>query len=433
MPRVVPVWFPACLAAVLAFGSSAYAGSQTPAQTAPQTTPAAGRLRVFLECDSCFQDYLREEIEWVDFVRQPQDADVHVLSSSNQTGGGGREVAFRFVGLGRFQGVNTELKSVSTSGDTDDMRRQKILRTVTVALLGYLERAGRSGDVKIDVEAATQGGGQTTVADDPWKAWVFSVRGGGSADLQERNREFQWQVSASADRVTERWKLSFGANAQSTREHFKLDEDEEGEPLKVVRRSREVNWFVARSLGPHWSWGIDGGLRSSTFGNQEFAAEFGPAIEYSVFPYEQYASRQLRIKYAAGVRHARYNEVTLFGKLRETNPAHLAAATLEQVQPWGELRASVEFLQYLHDTGKYRLEADVELSFRISRGLSLGFDSSASRIRDQLSLPLRGATPEEVLLRLRELQSSYQFDFSLNMTYRFGSIFNNIVNPRFGR
>jgi len=58
---------------------------------------------------------------------------------------------------------------------------------------------------------------------------------------------------------------------------------------------------------------------------------------------------------------------------------------------------------------------------------------SASRVRDQLSLPRRDADPEEILLRLRQLQSGYEVSFSVGLTYTFGSIFNNIVNPRFGR
>ena len=75
---------------------------------------------------------------------------------------------------------------------------------------------------------------------------------------------------------------------------------------------------------------------------------------------------------------------------------------------------------------------DGELSFRITRGLSLSLNGNASRIRDQISLPRRGATPEEVFLRIRELQSGYEVGFSIGLTYSFGSLFNNVVNPRFG-
>jgi hypothetical protein len=77
--------------------------------------------------------------------------------------------------------------------------------------------------------------------------------------------------------------------------------------------------------------------------------------------------------------------------------------------------------------------ADGEVSLRLARGRSVGAEVSASRIRDQLSLPARGATDEEILLRLRELQSGYQYSVSFNLTYTFGSIFSSVVNPRFGQ
>ena len=77
----------------------------------------ADRLRVYLDCFDCFQQYLRDEIDWVDFVRQPQDADVHLLSSSSDTGGGGEETILRFVGNGRFEGVDQDLRLVSVVND----------------------------------------------------------------------------------------------------------------------------------------------------------------------------------------------------------------------------------------------------------------------------------------------------------------------------
>jgi len=169
------------------------------------------------------------------------------------------------------------------------------------------------------------------------------------------------------------------------------------------------------------------------YGNRRLTFVMAPTIEYNIFPYAEYASRQLRLQYSAGVERAQYNEVTLFDKIKETNPVHEFKATLEAVQPWGELQVRSQFRQYLHDLSKYRFEVGGELSFRITRGLSLNLDGSASRVRDQIALPARGATDEEILLRLRELQSDYQFDLSFGLTYRFGSIFNNIVNPRFGR
>ena len=128
-----------------------------------------------------------------------------------------------------------------------------------------------------------------------------------------------------------------------------------------------------------------------------------------------------------------YYEETLFGKFEETLPAHELSVTYDQRERWGSVEARVEWFQYLNDLSKNHLEADGDLSWRIRRGLSFSLEASASRVRDQISLRRRGATQEEILLRQRELQSSYEYEFSVGFTYSFGSIFSSIVNPRFGQ
>ena len=40
-------------------------------------------------------------------------------------------------------------------------------------------------------------------------------------------------------------------------------------------------------------------------------------------------------------------------------------------------------------------------------------------------------TEAERLLQLRELQTRYRFAGGLELSYTFGSIYNNVVNPRF--
>jgi hypothetical protein len=429
--------FACALAATVMSAVTAAAQEPPPVAPAPLVQPPADvqagpRLRVYLDCD-CFQSYLRDEIDWVDFVRQPQDADVHLLSSTRDTGGGGREVTLRFVGAGAYEGVDQDLKVVTLTGETENVRREAVLRTVTVGLLNYLARRGLPAELELDVEAGAGAGAARGVpASDPWNLWVFSVRGGASVNEDENNREVNWDVSVSGDRVTEDWKLSFGARADLERETFNRLEDPDEEPFSVTQRERNLNWFAAKSLGPHWSLGLDGDVRSSTFGNTRFSTSMSPAVEFSVFPYEDHATRQLLVQYEVGIEHARYNEVTIFDKLRETLWRHELSTRFDQRQPWGSVDARLEWSQYLHDRTKYRLEADGELSFRIVRGLTVNFEANASRIRDQLSLPRRDATPEEILLRLRELQSGYEYRFSTGFTYSFGSIYNNVVNPRFG-
>lgn len=430
--------FAVALPVILVCLPSVPAAAQPPVAAPPQVeqppvlSPASLRLRVYLDCD-CFQSYLRDQIDWVDFVRQPQDADVHLLSDTRGTGGGGREVTLRFVGVGAFAGVDHDLRVVTMTGETENVRREAVLRTASIGLLYYLAHRGLPSDLDFTVRSVVRAGAPAVAPPaDPWNLWVFSIRGGASLDEDENNRELNWDLNVSGDRVTDNWKFSFGASIDLERETFNRLEDPDEEPFTVTQRERNLNWFAAKSLGPHWSLGIDGNMRSSTFGNTRFSGSTAPAVEFSVFPYEEYATRQLLFQYEIGIEHARYNEVTIFEKLRETLWRHELSASFDQRQPWGSIDAGLEWSQYLHDRSKYRLEADGELSVRIIRGLSVRLEGNASRIRDQLSLPRRDATPEEILLRLRELQSGYEFGFSAGFTYSFGSIFNNVVNPRFG-
>ena len=53
-------------------------------------------------------------------------------------------------------------------------------------------------------------------------------------------------------------------------------------------------------------------------------------------------------------------------------------------------------------------------------------------IRDQLYISAAGATEEQILLRQRALATDFNYYTSFGISYRFGSIFNNVVNPRFG-
>jgi hypothetical protein len=404
----------------------AAAGQQTPG-TPPPTPPP--QLKVFLDCQGCFQDFLRTELTFVDFVRDRTEAEVHVLVTSVETGAGGREYTVAFIGGGPFANVSHTLRTVTTRNDPEDVVRRQIANTLRIGLLNYVAQRGVPPTLEVDVELGSEAQ-RPAVSGDRWNNWVFSLRGSASFDGEESSREQQFGGSISADRITPDWKTTIGIEFDQETEEFDLDEED---PVKVERRERDLRWLVVKALGEHWSVGGEGEVESSTFENTKLSISLAPAIEYNFFPYSAYTRRQLRALYVVGVQDVRYYEETLFGKTAETLPAHELSFTYEQREQWGSLEARTEWSQYLHELDKSRLQLDGELSLRVARGLSVSGEVNASRIRDQLSLPARGATPEEILLRLRELQSGYEYRFSLSLTYTFGSIFSSVVNPRFGQ
>ena len=389
---------------------------------------ANGKLRVYLDCRDCFGDFIREEVDLVEYVRDPAEADVHVIVTSSETGSGGVERAVALIGLGRFKGLDFKTRAISQSGDTEDTQRQRLATAITIGLLNYLSHDGVKGGLAVEVEQTAQPG-RAAGDTDPWNFWVLSVQGSISMSGEESSRELDLSGDIGADRITDDWKITIGAEIEYSREDFDLDEDE---PLRAERNERDFDALVAKSLNDHWSVGGRASLDSSSFDNISIRTFIAPAIEYNLFPYSQYTRRQLRIGYAVGPHFANYREETLFFRLSDRMAQQQATVTLDQREPWGSLQAEVEYSSFIPRPSRYRIQVEGDVNVRLARGLSLSIEGTTSRLRDQLSLPRRDATAEEVLLRLRRLRSGYEYSLQIGLTYTFGSIFNTIVNPRFG-
>lgn len=157
-----------------------------------------------------------------------------------------------------------------------------------------------------------------------------------------------------------------------------------------------------------------------------------PAVEFDLFPYKESTRRQLLFRYGIGVRSFRYNSTTIFGKLRETRPAHELTVASEARQKWGSLSIGVGGTQYLDELSKRRLTVNGGVTWRIVRGLEFNVFGSYEVARDQLNIPRGTLEDEDILIRLRQLRSGYNYFTSIGLSYTFGSIFNNVVNPRFG-
>ena len=338
------------------------AGAQDPGTATPRQ-----QLKVFLDCEDCYADFLRTEVTFVDYVRDRNEADLHVLISEARTASGGVEHTLDFTGLQRYDKLTYTLKTATTSSDTDDVIRRQLAAALRVGLLRVLTNEEVPPELQVTVRLGTEEQ-RPAVVGDRWNNWVFSLRGSASFQGEESSRERQLGASMSADRITPDWKISFGAELDHEREEFDLDEET---PVAVERREQDFMWQVVKGLGEHWSAGAMGEVESSTFDNMKLAIVAAPAIEYNVFPYSQYTRRQLRALYAVGVGSYNYFEETIYGKTEETLPLHELSLTLEQRERWGSLQARVEWSQYLHDLSKNRLELDGEVSIRIARGFSV--------------------------------------------------------------
>src|SRR5688572_11864365 len=68
----------------------------------PPAPNLPGTINVYLDCGFCDFNYLRDEVPYVNWVRDRAVADVHLLATQQATGGGGSEYVFNFIGLRSF-------------------------------------------------------------------------------------------------------------------------------------------------------------------------------------------------------------------------------------------------------------------------------------------------------------------------------------------
>lgn len=392
-------------------------------------------LRIFLDCPRwlCDFDYLREEVPYVDYVRNRQAADVQVLVTVQGTGGGGNQATLDFIGRGRFAETENRITFQTSPTATESEERSLLTRHFELGLAAFVARTDLAGQLRVEYEGPARGEEEeaATARDDPWNLWVFRTSLGGSLSGEEARSSTSLRGGFSANRTTRNWKWDVGVNGFYAESNFDVERDDEVQTITSIRRSYGFRALGVRSLGRHWGVGGQLSATHSSFRNYDLALRGGPALEYNIFPYEESTRRQLTFLYALSVNALDYDQETIFFETSEVRPQQSLTVSLDLQEPWGEAGLSVEGAHFFHDLEKNRLTIDGDLEVELWGGFSVNLRGEWARVRDQINLPAEGATEEEVLLRQRELATDFEYDVSVGLSYTFGSIFNNVVNSRF--
>lgn len=414
---------------------------QTPAPAADTTQNAA--LRAFLDCDErgCDRDFLVTEMTWVNWMRDRLDADFHILVTAQSTGSGGQRYAVVAIGQRVYAGRSDTLEFTTNPNDAEDLVRRQMLRVIGQLLLPHAARGPLGARLSVAFAAPMAGTTAPAVlARDKWNFWNYSVSGNGFLQGESRQSFTNAFTRLSANRTTEAWKIQLSANYSYNDSKFTYDTTGviAGDTVQLpvtfttIQRNSGANALVVRSLGDHWSAGGRASLERSDFDNTDFAKELNVAVEWDYFPYKDFARRKFAVLYTAGMRDVNYRETTIYGRLRETRPVHSIDATFAAKQPWGSADVTLSGSQYLNGLKYYNAGVSGNVDVRLGRGLSFNIGGQLSRVRDQLFLPSGGLTPTQVVARQQALATNYRYFTFFGLRYQFGSIFNSVVNPRFG-
>jgi hypothetical protein len=411
--------------AVSGAGTRVFAQNDPPAG---QAAPAAARVRVYVDCQfECDTDYILQNVEFIDYVRDRAVADVHVLVTSEATGGGGRAWRLQFLGQQRFQGRDRTLTFTTPQTATGDDRRKEFVRVFKLGLVGYALET--SVAPQLDVTWTRPAGTTAASTVDPWNYWVFRLGAGGFFNGEQTSQNRSLRFNVSGNRTTESWKINFSTGTNRNRNRFDVGD---GDVITSVSANWHVEARVVKSVGAQWAVGGDASMTHSTFSNNDRAVTLAPGVEYNFFPYRDWSRKSLTLRYTAGATWYDYRHVTIFDKLSEVVPNHALNGSLGLRQPWGSLTVSARASQHFNDLDRYRITFFGSTDVRLFKGFSFDFFGEYTTIRDLIGLEKGDASTEDVLLRIRQFATGYSYFVNFGISYSFGSIFNNVVNPRFG-
>ena len=379
------------------------------------------QLKVFLDCN-CDENYLKQNTSFLEYVRDQDLADIEIFILDVYTPTGSRSFEINIDGNNIYHEISTSSKVVGYSNDTSSTLRDKLLNKVKLALVPFLDKGGYN--IKIDVDSNLD---DYSTKDDKWKNWVFELSGSYNNDKEETRKTNRYEIEFEIDKLTPKWRIGIDfSRSESNRNFFSNDNI-----YTSNRKTTSLRARVVRSVSNHFSLGAFVGGFKNTYENIDFQRYIMPAIEYSLFPYEDVLSREVTLAYRIGTGKRNYIEKTIYGYTKQIVYPHGLTLNVKFRKKWGNISSYVRGDQFLNDGTKKRLSLRSSLDIRVFEGLAVRFSSNINLIRDQYNLAASSTSSiEDLLLQQRQIATDYKTSFSVGLSYTFGSIYNSVINTR---
>ena len=381
-------------------------------------------LSVYIDSYSYIDiNYIKSKIDFVNYVLDAGSADIYILITNESTASGGSEYTLKFKGQKKSKGINFTLTFKSISTDTNKIIREKIVKMLINGIYPYIMGTSMAKNFTLKYNKTEE----KKAVIDPWKKWMFTVSMGGYSSGQESTQNFSFHTSFNISKITKMNKFGLEVFVNEDISYYKyLDTTYES---KNISKSLYIKYI--KGVNDHISLGFFGGANNSLYSNLKLKTYLKAGMEYNIIPYSQFSKGEFAIQYGISPQYYQYYELTFYNKMKEMLYKESLSVSLELTKIWGNINFSVFGSNFLHDITKNQMGLMGSISLKVFKRLNFNFSGNYSFIHDQLSLPKEGATEEEVLLRKRELETSYNYFFYFGISYTFGSIYNNIVNTRF--
>jgi len=390
-------------------------------------------LKVYLDCAYCDLDYFNTNFTSVNYVVERTRADVYVQLTEMSTASGGSQYTMVFKGYGKFEKYDDTLVFSLPVYATLDKTRESILEHTKLGLVPFLLKTPVKQQMTLFIDEEGDGFNYIDQAD-PWKNWFFELHGGGSVNNEKTNKTYSLSGGIYISKVTPEIKFESSNYFSFSEQSFKLyDGDTVIYSSFSSQRSLSISNLFVKSVGNHFGVGATAEYLKSEYSNYNTHLRVGPAIEYNLYDYGLASTKQCRFIYHPTYEFSDYIDTTVYNETVDHRFTHSLAIMYTYLMDKWSIDAFAFGSCYLNDWSIFSTGGNVRLnySFDKPKGLTVFGSCGFSYIKDQVGLRKDGNTPEDLLLETREMETEYNYNISIGISFSFGSLYNNIVNPRF--
>lgn len=393
------------------------------------------KLKIFLVCNEewlCDQEFLRNELPIVDFVRDRFLCDVQIVSNVQFSGNGGESNTIRFLGQQKFAGKEDTLVYFNEVTATNDAKRKKMLKYIQAGILPYLIKHGNADLVNLQFTSDSTRSDKIKKKD-PWNYFQVSIGSSGyfNGNRNQSNATISNNLSVSRETQKSKFFVNFNNNVDRSKFTYYNSQIDTTEVIKVVRDQQSFFSQYTVKHSEHFGYGMRAVFERSVFNNIEARVAVFPQIEYSILPYKDYNSSRLILAYAIGSVNLNYRDTTIYFKTKENLIRQDFDIVADFTKPWGNISMGASFTHYLHDVSKNNFYLGGAISWNVFKGFKFSMGGYYQLIHDQLSLPKADASRDDLLTQRRLIATSFEYFTGIGFSYTFGSIYNSQVHPAF--
>ncbi len=378
------------------------------------------KLKAYIDC-RCDENYLKQETSFLEYVRDQDLADIEIFVRDERNPTGSRSFEIKIDGNNDYEEISSSTVAVGYANDTSSTLRDKLLNKLKLALVPFLDKGNYN--LKVDIDSNFE---DLSANDDKWKNWVFELSGSYNNDKEESRQTNRYEIEFEIDKLTEDWRIGMELKRNESNRKFFSEDD----VYTSNRKSTSFNGRIVRSISDHFSAGAFFGLYQNTYENVDLNRYIAPAIEYSFYPYEDVLSKEITLAYRVGVGKRNYIEKTIYGFEKQKLSSQTLSLNIRFRQKWGNISSYLNATQFLNDGSKKRFSLRSDLDIRVYEGLAVRLSGNINLIREQYNLAAGSTSIEDLLLQQRQIATDYRTNFSVGLSYTFGSIYNSIINTR---